>query len=1022
LSDSRTFFSVALLLCLTVVPAGAQGKTDRFGDPLPPSAVARIGSIRCKHANAVKHPAGVRSVAFGAGGLLATGGVGGGLQLWRDGVHQKTLQRKGAPVDLLAFSSDGTQLASGDREGLVQLWQPGSGRLRETFEELRSQLRALQFSPDGKRLLTVAAGAGLAWWRASDGIRQLAVPLWLMPKRLIGVIRPDGAALIAGRSHCEVFFWTRRAGLRRVAYGGGVAGLALSPDGLHLALTGRGRGMELWDTASGTIRYVIEAADRAAFSPDGRLLAAASAGGLVRVHAVSDGRILQRIRSDGGEPGQLAFSRDGRLLAAISGIRTVVIHRLRDFPKAPFVGPARSQILRRVGRPRPRHARQVVRTLFSPTSDSFLTQTEETLRLWDVNSGRLRLTVEGVSPVRPSFSPDGRRLAVVSQDRMVRIWSTTAGQPLAVCAGHSGDVQAVAFSPDGRLLATGGKDRRVRIWQASSGALLRVLVPVRGDVFWLAFMPDGKSLISASNNRRIWRWQTHSGRPLQTILADRRLTALRLSPDGRRLAGLAEDRFWLWDLASGFVRDGFDGLAPVESFAFSADGKKLALGRRAGLQLLDIERGGRIQSVERSDATASTIHPTRKGRLLGTLRAADGSLLGVWDLRRGTRIHRLVLRAQSLDISPDGQWIAWHHKDSGLKLARLATRTRHAGFDRPLSVNSVRFSPDGQLLVTTQGRGVRLLASSTGQQVRVFGGHTDTAIDAAFDPSGAWIASASDDGTIRLWPARSPRPDPLVAQLVQQLGARRFQQRERAQRKLKSLGLALFPQLWPRREQADLEIRARVRRLLLGLQQREGHRYAIQAMAISPDAKTIAAVCGQCRMTLWNGRSRRGFLDCERALNGVAFSPDGRLLACSGSVRTGRDGVQVFDRRSGKRRYRIVMKRDVWSLAFSADGTLLAVSTSSGVALYESRTGKKRAGLRGTYGVGELAFAPNGRWLAAGSGAVVRLWDLKSRQLRRAYLGHREGVTGLSFSPDSKRLVSSSCDGSILFWRLPDGR
>jgi WD40 repeat protein len=94
------------------------------------------------------------------------------------------------------------------------------------------------------------------------------------------------------------------------------------------------------------------------------------------------------------------------------------------------------------------------------------------------------------------FSPDGRRLAVASVDRAVRIWDCETGNLTHTLRGHVRAVAAVCFSPDGRRLFSGSPDQTLRVWHAGSGQLL-VILTEPGETTTIAVDPDGAAVASA---------------------------------------------------------------------------------------------------------------------------------------------------------------------------------------------------------------------------------------------------------------------------------------------------------------------------------------------------------------------------------------------------------------------------------------------------------------------------------------------------------------------------------------------
>jgi RNA polymerase sigma factor (sigma-70 family) len=147
-----------------------------------------------------------------------------------------------------------------------------------------------------------------------------------------------------------------------------------------------------------------------------------------------------------------------------------------------------------------------------------------------------------------AFSPEGKTLATVSEDRTVRLWDTATHKELATYKGHTDGVVSVAFSPDGRTLATGGKDSAVRLWDVTTGRLTRKLEGE--DVPWcLAFSPEGKALAAGQNANTVAVWDVAAGTRTATLKGHTGpVRAVSFGPDGKALASGGDDHtVKLWE-------------------------------------------------------------------------------------------------------------------------------------------------------------------------------------------------------------------------------------------------------------------------------------------------------------------------------------------------------------------------------------------------------------------------------------------------------------------------------------------
>jgi WD40 repeat protein len=645
-----------------------------------------------------------------------------------------------------------------------------------------------------------------------------------------------------------------------------------------------------------------------------------------------------------------------------------------------------------------------------------------------------------------AYALDGSTLASASRDETVKLWDLVTGRVRATFRGQSGPVVSLAFEPGGKLLATAaetldrGPDGRViaakgheiKIWGVTTGQEKRTIEHRAAEVRSLTFSPDGARLATIDGEARARIWDVATGAlqaavglptPASRAAISADLTTLAVSPGGM------DHSVILIEVATGKLLTTLAGSeAPIGSLAFSPDRTKLVAGAGPPMH-------GRTPANLPSEVRIWSLH-------LGAPK--EGKVLG-----------HLTGFVPVVAFSPDGRrLVAGGGDESMLKIWDVATEEERTIFSPTIRhIRAVAFSPDGaSLAVGGVDSSIAIHDADTGRERTQLSGRSASCL--AFFPGDKTLAAGLDDGTVALWDVDAGR----VRKAFPGAGSRITALAVSANGKWLAAG-------GPRggRWAANLAIWSLDSDE--GTVLSRGHGGTITALAFSPDSKTLAVArddgtIDRLARPLFVG-TRPPLKAHAGRVRGLAYSPDGKSL---GSV--GEDGaIRIWDAVDGRQRMSLpgqiarrvesskleVVERDGesayvskneiqdrpipnLSVAFLPDGKTLVVGYEdflkpAGIAFYDLDTGRQREDRKppredtGIWGdLAGVVVTPDGATLAAAGYGTVSLWDVASWTRRTHFrTGGMPPVRAVAFSHDGATLATST-DQLVQLWRVSEFR
>ncbi len=838
----------------------------------------------------------------------------------------------------VAFSRDGTLLASGSGAASVKVWNMTDGKEIQLFQGHAGfdYVTTVTISPDAKLVASTANMSGspegeIQVWELTTGKTVLAHNPHGDRVNCLE-FSPDGKCIASAGDDHIARIWDSESGEEMIKLDGhewNVSDLAFSHDGKRVATVGEERSIRIWDAGNGKQLLEIDpdgSFEGVEFSPDGRWVASAGSDGSVRIWNSIDGTETRRFEGHRGAVLDVAFDAGGSRIASVSDDGTVRIWNVLTGKEANVF------------------AHQAGSVAFSPDG-SRLAAAGDFAKIWDVSGDRCGMAtiVEDDEDVL-AFDGNGRVAAFDEDEHCVRIKELSSSRTLHALSMPHRTNRAVTISADGRIAAFMGVDGAIRTsttWDDGSFEVLPKKAAV--TVHAMELRGDGEQLAYVSEDGMVHLVDTNSGDKVRHLqVANSAIECLAWDSDGKRIAtGHKDGTVRLWNPLSGEVITTFavhEG--HVTRVMFVGKTRVASAGVDKLVKVTEVDTGAEVAKFDGHGAEVRSLAATADGTRF--VSAGSESPAFVWDVDTGKRtaiLHSETGRINHLSFSPDDKSVAAAEEAGSITIWTAQDGTKQHTVTLDSIPTFVYFSDDdNELLAGCEDSSIVKIDHSTGEISERIGGHTWDVRRLEYSRDGSHLLAAGGFARDYLGDVEFPSItifDTTSGELLHQYATPSvpdlIQFSDDAQRAVtgyapyeKPAEIAVFENATGRslvtiagipavEDIGDSEgltclaVGPQTRRLVGGsddgtvrlwdiaLEESRPlttHPASVLNVAVSPDDEALATACADAIVRVWSlktGELLRALKGHGATATAVAFHPNGRQIVSAGGLPAGRE-------------------------------------------------------------------------------------------------------------------------------------